>query len=146
MLRSTLMILSLCVAVSVAWFFWRPSQPQVCAGDFCVQVEVVSQKPQMMRGLQGRESLGPLEGMLFIFKEEGLHRFWMKDMKMPIDIIWLDRFGRITSMGVDVPPCTADPCTVYAPSTASLYVLEVQANFSRKHGFAVGQTLTLKGL
>ncbi len=144
--RPIFLLLSACVALSIVWVFLRPTGPQVCVEDFCVHVEAVSRKEQMIRGLQGRESLGPEQGMLFIFKEEGLHRFWMKDMKMSIDMIWLDRFGKVVSIGEDIKPCMADPCTVYAPAASSLYVLEVQSGFSRRHGLEAGDTLILKGL
>src|SRR5947208_11440214 len=50
------------------------------------------------RGLQGKEGLKKNEGMLFIFEQDGLHRFWMKDMKFPIDIIWIDHRGAIITI------------------------------------------------
>ncbi len=114
--------------------------------DVCVNVEVVSGKKDMERGLQGKQGLGPNKGMLFIFDHDDRYRFWMKDMKFPIDIIWLDRQDRIVAIGENVPPCAADPCPVYVPPVNARYVLEVSAGFSRTHGLKPGVHVRIRHL
>ena len=127
--------------------FWQPRQPaQVCTMDVCVNVEVVSGKKDMERGLQGRQGLGHNRGMLFVFDHDDRYRFWMKDMKFPIDIIWLDRQDRIVAVVENVPPCAADPCPVYMPPAKARYVLEVSAGFSRAHDLKPGGRVIVKGI
>ena len=41
------------------------------------------------QGLSGREILEEGTGMLFVFQEERQHTFWMKDMRFPLDMIWI---------------------------------------------------------
>ncbi len=139
MRRIILTAVLLGAVIIIFYVFGRPRQPvQVCTADVCVNVEVVSGKKDTQRGLQGRQVLGRNKGMLFVFDRDDRYRFWMKDMKFPIDIIWLDHQERIVAIGENVPPCAADPCPVYTPPVNARYVLEVSAGFSRAHDLKPG--------
>ena len=133
------------VAASAFYAFQRWPVAQVCAANACVDVEIVFKKADLERGLQGRQGLGSNRGMLFFFAADDRYRFWMKDMKFPIDIIWLDRQDRIVAIGENVPPCVADPCPVYGPPANARYVLEVSAGFSRAHAMKPGGHVIVKG-
>lgn len=52
--------------------------------------EVVKDAKEREQGLSGRADIGINEGMLFLFDKEGRHGFWMKGMRFPIDIIWIN--------------------------------------------------------
>ena len=84
--------------------------------------------------------------MLFVFDHDDRYRFWMKDMKFPIDIIWLDRRDRIVTIHENVSPCPADPCPVYTPPANARYVLEVSAGFSRAHDLKPGVRVSIHHL
>ena len=60
--------------------------------------EVAADDASRTRGLGGRESLPPGQGMLFVFPELGVRRFWMYDCLMPIDLVFLDDLGTITAV------------------------------------------------
>lgn len=62
---------------------------KIYLGKCIFAIETVSDEEKRERGLSGRESLDPDSGMLFSFDKEGVYSFWMKDMRFPIDIIWL---------------------------------------------------------
>ncbi len=47
---------------------------------------------ERIKGLSGRDKLGTNEGMLFVFKDPGIYPFWMKNMKFPIDIIYINKY------------------------------------------------------
>ena len=53
--------------------------------------------------------------MLFLFADEGVHRFWMKNTMIPLDMVWMDADGRVLFVSADTPPCKADPCPNYGP-------------------------------
>ena len=89
---------------------------------------------ERMQGLMFRESIAEDQGMLFIFKKEDIHSFWMKNMKFAIDIIWLDREKRIVHIEHRVPPCRNEPCPSYAPDLPAQYVLELKAGMAEKKG------------
>jgi uncharacterized membrane protein (UPF0127 family) len=60
--------------------------------------EVAADDASRTLGLGGRESLPPGQGMLFVFPERGVRRFWMYDCLMPIDLVFLDDLGTITAV------------------------------------------------
>jgi hypothetical protein len=81
------------------------------------------------KGLQGRKSLCPSCGMIFIYKREGFPRFWMKDTLIDLAMLWINGDGTIVHM-VNAKPCVGKQnpyteCTVYKPLLPAKYVLEV---------------------
>ena len=97
------------------------------------------------KGLAIRDSLNENEGMLFIFETPQKYSFWMKDMKFPIDIIWINQDGKIVHIEKNLPPCVfLLPCPSYAPNDDSLYVLEVVSNFTNKFDINVGDPVDSK--
>lgn len=79
--------------------------------------------------------------MLFILPERQRHSFWMKDTKIPLDIIWLDFVRRVVHVEDHVPPCQEDPCPTYTPDSSALYVLEVNAGHAKRMGLQKGDRL-----
>jgi uncharacterized protein len=124
----------------------RPTASVTFAGGAQVQAEIVDTPEAIERGLMFRESLGPNEGMLFIFDKAGFYPFWMKNTLIPLDIIWIDEGWRIVSIAESVPPCRADPCPTYPPAADARYVVEVSAGFTKAHGVRRGHRLTVTGL
>jgi len=97
------------------------------------------------KGLAIRDSLNENEGMLFIFETPQKYSFWMKDMKFPIDIIWINQDGKIVHIEKNLPPCVfLLPCPSYTPKDDSLYVLEVVSNFTNKFNINVGDPVDSK--
>jgi uncharacterized membrane protein (UPF0127 family) len=70
----------------------------------------------------------------------------MKNVRVPLDLIWLDRRGRIVWIVENAPPCAADPCPMYRPEVKASFVLEVAAGTVRRHGVASGDTVTITRL
>lgn len=130
-------------------FLVSASQAQaasVCAKKSCVDVEVVSEFSDLQRGLQGRDGLARGQGMLFVFDTDGRPKFWMKDMKFPIDMIWIDSQKRIVTVRSSCPACVKEPCEVYSSSKDARFVLEVPADFAIEHQFKEGQRLEFKDI
>jgi len=98
-----------------------------------VTAELASSDEERQQGLMFREKINEDQGMLFLFEEEGLHSFWMKNMTFSIDILWLDRQKRIVHLAPEVPPCPSDPCPSYAPGAAAMYVLELKSGAAKRH-------------
>ena len=89
-----------------------------------------------MQGLSGRDSLEEHTGMLFMFEADGYHPFWMKGMRFPIDILWMDRYKRVVHIAHAVSPDTYPE--LFKPSVLSRYVLEVPAGYAERHGVDIG--------
>ncbi|MDP3645837.1 MAG: DUF192 domain-containing protein [bacterium] len=78
------------------------------------------------KGLSERSSLDPDEGMLFVFENDGMYSFWMKDMRFPIDIIWISTDGYVVDVRENVSPDTY-PIS-FSPKKPARYVLELPAH------------------
>jgi uncharacterized membrane protein (UPF0127 family) len=117
----------------------EPGLALVSIGALKVQAEV-PEGDAFYRGLGGYESLPDDRGMLFVFQQPGEYGFWMKDMLISIDIIWISAEGRVVHVETAQPePGVADDqLTVYRPGAPSLYVLEVRAGLAAEKGVAVG--------
>lgn len=111
--------------------------------DLCLEAEVVSSSQEISRGLMYREGLDEGKAMLFVFTSDARHGFWMKNMKFPIDMLWISADGEVVHIERSVPPCREDPCPGYASSEKAKYVLETRANFTLENGIDVGSMATI---
>ena len=82
--------------------------------------------------------------MLFVFEERKPHRFWMKDMQFPLDIIWLDNH-RIVHINHNAKPATSDdePDVMTSPVPVN-FVLEIAAGRAAKLRLKKGQQMKFK--
>ena len=106
-----------------------------------IKIETANTQSLRTKGLSGRLSLEENGGMLFVFETQNASPvFWMKDMFIPIDIIWIND-GKIVKIDVNIqPPKEGTPdkdLSTYTPGQPIDYVLEVNAGFSDKNGIKV---------
>lgn len=106
-----------------------------------VTAELAVSDEERARGLMFRKTLRHDQGMLFVFQEEDVHSFWMKDTWIPLDMLWLDRTKRVVYIEADVPPCREDPCPSYGPLIPACYVLELRAGGAAEYGIKLGDRL-----
>jgi uncharacterized membrane protein (UPF0127 family) len=92
------------------------------------------------KGLGGRPCITDSEGMLFRFTRPGQYPFWMKDMKFPIDIIWIGSDHRVAAVEVDEKPSTYPD--KFVNQKPAQYVLEVKANTSKQLMIEIGTPVT----
>jgi hypothetical protein len=116
---------------------------RVQIGTTVYTAEVAQTAEEQMRGLMGRRSLPRNGGMLFLFKEPQVQGFWMKNTLIPLDIMFITEDKRIESFHT-MQPCVVDPCPVYPSRGRVRYALEVNAGEIAKHGFAVGDKVTIR--
>jgi hypothetical protein len=131
------------VLVSSALFLAARWERRVCLGGACVKVEVVRTSASRQKGLMGRASLPADRGMLFVFEKDDRWGIWMKNMSIPLDVIWLDRDRKVVDMVEDMKPFDPPPgspaqAPVFQSVVPSRYVLEVNAGFARGRGIKVG--------
>lgn len=114
--------------------------------DVAVRAKIAKTPEERRRGLSGVSALADGEGMIFFFETPAHETFWMKDMLMPIDIIWI-KGGVITGVDENVPeplPGTPDALLPRYTSSAPIdTVLEVAAGFAGRAGIAVGDTVSI---
>lgn len=83
------------------------------------------------RGLSIFETLPENEAMVFVFEKPAKYSFWMRDMKFPIDIIWLDENKKIVFIKEHAR--VEDFPETYKPTQLAQYVVEVNAGYVKKH-------------
>ncbi|MDQ5962486.1 MAG: uncharacterized protein QG653_293 [Patescibacteria group bacterium] len=108
-----------------------------------INAEVVDTFESRELGLSRRNGLREGEGMLFVFPFPGKYGFWMKDMKFPIDIIWINGQGVVVHVVENAKP--EDYPKQYVNSPEALYVLEITANKAREYGIYLGVKLGIPG-
>ena len=102
-----------------------------------VKVEIADNNEERTKGLMFREKLGENEGMLFIFDDEEIRNFWMKNTLISLDIIFIDKDKRITNIE-KADPCEEDTCRIYSSKGLAKYVLEVNQGFTDKNNINEG--------
>ena len=121
--------------------------PRAIIGAETIPVEVMRTKEEVARGLSGRAALTKGTGMLFLFEASGIYRFWMKDMKFPIDIIWLDKEKRVVHIVPRAPPLQeGNPPVFYASEKPAQYVLEVNAGDAARFRITLGMRVDFVGI
>ena len=117
------------------------SYPQVniTVNDQILIADISATPEQRTRGLSVKDTLTENEAMLFVFDVEAKHRFWMRDMKFSIDIIWLNSDKSVVDIEQNLQPCELGLfCSTYEPEGDSLYVLETVGGFAGKYGVVKG--------
>ncbi len=109
--------------------------------DAGITYEVVSTPEAKQKGLGGRSEVPHDYGMLFVFAAPNIYRIWMKDMLVPIDILWLEGNGTIIGIEEAVSP-DSYPKT-YAPPSPVRLVLELRAGEARLKNLRVGSRILL---
>lgn len=106
------------------------------------RLDVVETAVQKQKGLSNRRSINDKQGMLFLFDTPGYYSFWMKEMKFPIDIIFIKGDKIVTIHKNVMPPeDKTQRLPLYAPSAPADKVLEIGAGLSDKYNFKEGDTI-----
>jgi len=100
-------------------------------GNLTFTAKVADTAAERAKGLMGRTSLAQNEGMLFVFDNETILKFWMKDTLLPLDIIFISADMTVADVQT-MEPCTADPCPLYASRAPAQFALEVNAGAAKK--------------
>ena len=137
-----------------AWFYARSpekaaenhapafSKAIVEIGGREISVEIADEPDEQVQGLSGREGLPENEGMLFVFERPGFYKFWMKEMRFAIDVVWIGADWKIVGVSRNVLP-ESYPGAILPPARAQ-YVLELDAGLAAKYGLKPGDNVILK--
>jgi len=113
---------------------------QIAVGDgkmVNLKVEIADTNEKRALGLSLRKYLGDYEGMYFVFEQNTNTSFWMRDMLIPLDIIFIDETGFIVDIKESQQPCTSSCPYIFSSSTYR-YVLEVNSGFCSTNGVKIG--------
>jgi uncharacterized membrane protein (UPF0127 family) len=101
-----------------------------------INVEIPENGQKKATGLSGRSCIGVDQGMFFVFSQSGQYDFWMKDMKFPIDIVWVNEDKTVVDVTPNLMPDTY-PKTFTSDKPAK-YVLELRSGRAQQLNIAEG--------
>ena len=114
--------------------------PEVCFEENCFSVELALAQEEQARGLMFREFLNEDKGMLFVYDEEKIYNFWMKNTLIPLDIIWINSNKEVVYIKHEAQPCN-DLCESISPKENAQFVLEINAGITEKLNIIIGDEI-----
>lgn len=134
------------VALVIAWSL-NTSEGKVVINGTELNVLIAERALAQKKGLSGytEESLEPYDGMLFVFSDTEVRNFWMKDMKMDLDVLWIGN-GRILAIDRDVQAPYSrfdEPERMTSSPLMVDMVLELPAGGVEELGLIEGMNVTL---
>jgi len=108
-----------------------------------VEVEIAATHEARTRGLMWRKELAAGKGMLFLFPQEQVQGFWMRNTLIPLDMLFISTDLRIVGVVSRAQPKSLQTRGVNAPSQ---YVLEVPGGWTEKVGVKAGSTVEFEGV
>lgn len=108
-----------------------------------VRVSLARTDTERQRGLMYVQNLAPDDGMLFLFDEDAVQAFWMKNTLISLDLIFIRSDMTVVGVVADAAPLTLEPRTVGVPSR---YVLEVNGGWAARHGVAAATKVRFDNL
>jgi uncharacterized membrane protein (UPF0127 family) len=108
-----------------------------------VKAEVLTHPTDMARGMMYRDTFPEGRAMLFIHSTPNKYQYWMYEVKMPLDIVWLDKSRTVVEVVENAPPCLtkSSDCVLHGGHRTAMYVLELPAGSARKHGVVEGAVI-----
>ena len=105
-------------------------------------VEIADDRESQAMGLMFRDSMPPDHGMLFIFWNERQRSFWMKNTRIPLDIMYFSSGLELINVARAVP-CRIQQCPGYPSDRPAMYVLELNAGKASELGLVPGDVMSL---
>ena len=107
-------------------------------------LEIADSSDERAKGLMEREELGENRGMWFVFEDEAVRNFWMKNTKIPLDVIFFDKDKKVVGLVKNMQPCpeAETQCPRYSSEVPAMYALEAQSGFAENNAVQIGDVIT----
>lgn len=134
LIAAVLLLVVLAVSAIVAPFL----QPHVSLrlGDGVFRAALAQTEAERAKGLSGTKQLAPTSAMLLVFDTDDTHGVWMKNMHIPIDIVWLDWDKTVVHVAHNVSPDTYPRS--FTPEKPARYVVELAVGMAASRNIRVG--------
>lgn len=121
-----------------------PRMPQVDMriGEHVYRLEKTITQTQAEQGLMYRTQLPENHGMLFSFQPPRMVSFWMKNTKIPLDMLFFLK-NRLVYIEHSALPCLSDPCRTYGPAQLVDMVVELPGGTAYRQELQVGMSAEL---
>ena len=108
-----------------------------------IQLEVAQTSEQQAKGLMYRPALPDNRGMLFGFPSAQPVSFWMKNVPVALDMVFLHK-GVVKYIQAAAPPCASEPCPTYGPNTPIDKVIELRSGRAAELKLKVGDIVKIE--
>lgn len=123
-----------------------PITAQALIKDQVVELEVAQTRQQQATGLMSRENLADNRGMLFPFSPPKIVSFWMKNVLIDLDMIFM-REGTVIAIQHSAPPCQTTPCPTYGPKGEIIdQVIELRGGRAIELGIQAGDRILIQSI
>ncbi len=146
---SILIVIVIFLAVAAVYlkpFGFGTVKKNLMVGSEVFEVGIADNVVSRAQGLSGRPYLDEKEGLLFLFSFPRNSGFWMKDMKFPIDIVWINS-GKVIGFSENLQPQPGKSIfslPIYYPPDIVDPVLEINAGAVAKYNLQAGDTVSLE--
>lgn len=127
------------IATIFVFQFNKDKSPKLIINNKAVSLTIADNEEERHSGFGGVDSISDNQAMLFVFDKPDQYGFWMKDMKFPIDIVWLNENKEIIFIKENVSPDTYP--NTFIPSSKALFVIEFNAGFVSRNNIKVGNLI-----
>jgi uncharacterized membrane protein (UPF0127 family) len=101
-------------------------------------LEIAKTQDQRQYGLMFRKKLASKKGMVFVYPNSASHQIWMKNTKIKLTVIWVNKDGEV--LGIKrLEPCLQDPCKIYGLKQPSRYIIELN---HQTHDIKIGDQIS----
>ena len=131
-------LVSIAVVATIVLVIVAMTRPKLTLrlGDGVFTASVAATDETRQKGLSGVKELPKDRAMLFVFPLSRTYGIWMKDMKIPIDVVWLDDDRKVIHIVHDMQPDSYP--TIYRPKLPARYVIELPAGTAKERSIRVG--------
>jgi uncharacterized membrane protein (UPF0127 family) len=135
-------ILLILIIAFLALNYLLPKTPRIAINGHTFNLYLAETSQEQEIGLAKYKSIGLNQGMIFIFNRPDYYSFWMKDMKFPIDIIFISG-NKVVDVFQKVPVSPDENLPVYTTKAKADKVLEINAGLAKKDNIKIGDEVKL---
>ncbi|MEK7559146.1 MAG: DUF192 domain-containing protein [Patescibacteria group bacterium] len=147
-MKKIAIIIGVLIIIGLGIWAWQASEksPVAKINNRSFKLYVAKTEKDKQIGLSKYKKIENERGMVFSFSKANYYPFWMKEMKFPIDIIYIND-GKIVTIYRNVPtPKDKLSPPVYNSTKPADTVLEVNAGLSQKYNFKEGDTVSFSNI
>ncbi len=131
------------IVIAMGYVSYKNMRPKIQFNTASYEIELALTDQEKKKGLSNRDSMPQGHGMLFVYPVAEKYDFWMKDMRFPLDFIWL-RDKTVVDITPNVQPESGPEYTLYHPSSPANMILELHAGEAAKAGIVIGQQAVIR--
>ncbi|HRK30864.1 MAG TPA: DUF192 domain-containing protein [Tepidisphaeraceae bacterium] len=108
-------------------------------GTRTFQLEIAANDADRATGLMNRDSMAVDRGMIFVFADEAPRSFWMKNTRIPLDIVYVNATGEV----VDIKQMAPFDLRSKPSNKPAKYAIELNKGLAAASSLKIGDQLTI---